>query len=197
MARVSSFRRCTMALTFFCRVMNIGSLGVLLAQKLFASIDLPEGRTHLSNGTRVSSWWSDATTTRYNTSRQCINDYYTNEVKVLNYRINGLTFTVRLQGEPFSPTTLRHIGALRFAYNVLMKEKSWKDFRMPGTDLTGEQTFFLAYGQTQCYRRQELTQYLRTQLGVYDERTALNAALIQMPEFNQAFQCAKRENKCF
>lgn len=177
--------------------MNFGSLGVLLAQKLFASIDLPEGRTHLSNGSRVSSWWSPSTTTAYNTSRQCMNKYYSDEVQRLDYEIGGMTFTVQLQGEPFSPTTLRHIAALRLTYNALMKENSLKDLRMPGTNLTGEQTFFLAYGQTQCYQRQTLTQYFRTQLGIYDERTALNAAVIQMPEFAEAFQCVKKENICF
>ena len=181
----------------FRRAMNFGSLAVLLAQKLFASIDFPEGRTHLANGTRVPSWWSAATNAAYNTSRQCMNNYYTNEVQNLSYDISGVTFTVRLQGEPFSPTTLRHIGALRFAYNALIKTNALKGFRMPGTNLTGEQTFFLAYGQTQCYQRQTLTQYFRTQLGIYDERIALNAALIHMPEFADAFQCAKKENSCF
>ncbi|CAF5096792.1 unnamed protein product, partial [Rotaria magnacalcarata] len=36
---------------------------------------------------------------------------------------------------------------------------------MPGTNLTSEQTFFLAYAQTQCYQRQPISQLLRTQLG--------------------------------
>jgi hypothetical protein len=43
----------------------------------------------------------------------------------------------------------------------------------------------------------ELLQLVRTQLGVYDERTALNAALAHMPEFAEAFQCRKRDNTCF
>jgi predicted metalloendopeptidase len=68
---------------------------------------------------------------------------------------------------------------------------------MPGTNFTSEQTFFLAYAQTQCYKRVELLQLVRTQLGVYDERTALNAALAHMPEFAEAFQCRKRDNTCF
>jgi hypothetical protein len=68
---------------------------------------------------------------------------------------------------------------------------------MPGTNFTSEQTFFLAYAQTQCYRRQDLIQLKRTQSGVYDESTALNAALIHLPEFAKAFQCTPKENKCF
>jgi hypothetical protein len=67
---------------------------------------------------------------------------------------------------------------------------------MPGTNFTREQTFFLAYAQTQCYQREEIVQYVQTQFGIYDERTALNAALIHMPEFAQAFKCQPKENKC-
>lgn len=68
---------------------------------------------------------------------------------------------------------------------------------MPGTELTNEQTFFLAYAQTQCYQRQDIIQFVLTKAGVYDERTALNTALIHMPEFAKAFQCHLKENTCF
>ena len=115
----------------------------------------------------------------------------------MTYNVNGAQIQVQLAGEPFSKTTLRHIGALRFAYETLVKNDQNKSFKMPGTNLTSEQTFFLAYAQTQCFQREELLQLLRTQLGVYDERTALNAALIHMPEFAKAFQCTPKENQCF
>jgi hypothetical protein len=128
----------------------------------------------------------------YNDSRNCITDYYVRDVKALTYNVNGFQIQVQLAGEPFSPTTLRHIGALRFAYDTLRRNDQSKPFTMPGTNLTSEQTFFLAYAQTQCYQRQELLQFIRTQIGLYDERTALNAALIHMSEFAQA-----KENKCF
>ncbi|CAF3565143.1 unnamed protein product, partial [Rotaria socialis] len=49
----------------------------------------------------------------------------------------------------------------------------------------------------QCYQRQSLLQLLRTQLGSYDEGTALNAALIHMPEFAKAFECEARKDQCF
>ncbi|CAF4742113.1 unnamed protein product [Rotaria sp. Silwood1] len=68
---------------------------------------------------------------------------------------------------------------------------------MPGTNLTNEQTFFLAYAQTQCYKRDELLQLVATQLGRYDERTALNAALVHMTEFSETFQCKPKDNQCF
>ncbi|CAF3666159.1 unnamed protein product [Rotaria sp. Silwood1] len=175
---------------------NMGSIGVLLAQKLFSSIDIPEGRTHLPNGTRYD-WWQTPTIIGYNNSRNCITNYYVNDLKTITYNVNGVPVQVQLAGEPFSPTTLRHIGALRLAYGTLIKNNDIKNFKMPGTNFTSEQTFFLSYAQTQCYQRQELLQLLRTQLGVYDERTALNVALIHMPEFAQAFQCQPKENQCF
>ena len=177
--------------------MNIGSLGVLLAQKIFASIDIPDGLTHAPNGTRVPNWWSPATAQAHNTSRKCISDYYAQEVQTLSYIISGIQVSVSLLGEPFSPTTLRHIGALRMAYNTLNITGQSSNFRLPGNDFTNEQVFFLAYAQTQCYQRQDLLQYLHTQLDSYDEKTALNAALIQMPEFARAFQCTPRANPCF
>lgn len=155
------------------------------------------GRIHSAEGIRVPDWWSPQTAQAYDTSRKCVTDYYVNEVQSIKYTVNGVAVTVRLAGEPFSPTTLRHIGALRLAYTALNMVPQPQPFRMPGTNFTSEQTFFLAYAQTQCYQRQELLQLLRTQLGVYDERTALNAALAQIPEFATAFQCAPRDNPCF
>ncbi len=133
----------------------------------------------------------------YSNSRSCITDYYINELKTITYNISNVQIQVQLAGEPFSPITLRHIGALRFAYGALNNNNQIKSFKMPGTNLTNEQTFFLAYAQTQCYQRQELSQFIRTKSGVYDERTALNTALIHMPEFAQAFQCKLKENQCF
>jgi hypothetical protein len=155
-----------------------------------------KGQAHLANGTQFN-WWAPPTVLGYNNSRNCITDYYVRDLKALIYNINGVQIQVQLAGEPFSPTTLRHIGALRFAYGALMKSEQMKSFKMPGTNYTSEQTFFLAYAQTQCYQRQELLQLIRTQLGIYDERTALNTALIHMPEFAQAFQCQPKQNKCF
>ncbi|CAF3024909.1 unnamed protein product [Rotaria sp. Silwood2] len=176
---------------------NMGSLGVLLAQKLFGSIDGPEGRVHAANGTRIPDWWSTSTDNAYNISRQCITDYYVRDIQTLSYIVYGTNVSVRLAGEPFSPTTLRHIGALRLAYTTLKENDQMKSLKMPGTNLTSEQTFFLAYAQTQCYKREDLIQFVATQLGIYDERTALNAALIHMPEFSEAFQCKEKVNKCF
>lgn len=68
---------------------------------------------------------------------------------------------------------------------------------MPATNLTSEQAFFLAYAQTQCYQRPDSLQMSQTKSGIYDERTALNAALVHMPEFSAAFQCKPRQNQCF
>jgi len=182
---------------YFYRAMNTGTLGVLLAQKMFASIDGPDGRTHDPSGIKVPDWWSTSTANAYNTSRKCITDYYVNDVQKLSYNFNGQLVSVQLAGEPFSPTTLRHIAALRFAYIAMKNDDTMTSLKMPGTNLTSEQTFFLAYAQTQCYQRFDLLQLLRTQLGAYDEKTALNAALIHMPEFSQAFQCQSRDKTCF
>ena len=195
----------------------MGSIGVLLAQKLFSSIDSQEGtshkltlsvkiehasyshigRTHAADGTLIPDWWSSQTANAYNTSRQCITNYYVNEVKSLSYNVNGAQIVVRLAGEPFSPTTLRQIGALRFAYTAMKKTDQLKSLIMPGTNLTSDQSFFLAYAQTQCFKRQEILQLVRTQVGIYDEGTALNAALIHMPEFSKAFQCPSKDTTCF
>jgi predicted metalloendopeptidase len=152
------------------------------------------GRLHAPDGTRIPDWWSTQTDSAYKAARQCITDYYVRDIKTLSYTVNGVQLLVQLAGEPFSPTTLRHIGALRVAYATL---NTTERVRQPGTNFTSEQTFFLAYAQTQCYQRQELLQLLRTQLGSYDERTALNAALINMPEFANAFQCQPKSSSCF
>ncbi|CAF3289761.1 unnamed protein product [Rotaria socialis] len=177
--------------------MNMGSLGVLLAEKLFSSIDGPEGRVYSATGTLIPDWWSVQTANAYNKSRQCITDYYVREIKTLSFNIYGIEVLVQLAGEPFSPTTLRHIGALRFAYMAFKDKDDLKSLTMPATNLTSEQTFFLAYAQTQCYQRADLLQILRTQLGVYDERLALNTALLHMPEFASAFKCEPRDDTCF
>ena len=158
---------------------------------------LPLGRFYAANGTRVPDWWSSSTANAYNESRRCITDYYVRDVLTVPYNVNGIEVSVQLAGEPFSPTTLRQIGALRFAYQAFKANDTQKSQRMPGTNLNSDQTFFLAYAQTQCHQRQGLVEVLRTQLGAYDERTALNAALVHMPEFTDAFQCPARANTCF
>ena len=185
--------------------MNFGSIGVLVAQKLFSSIDGSTDnqlsfhlhRVHSINVSPIPDWWSSSTANAYNSSRQCLVDYYRNTIKTLSYNINNEQVSVQLTGEPFSRITLRHIAALRFAYTTLKKSDIFNSLPMPGTKLTNEQTFFLAYAQSQCYQRQDLIQYRQTQSGIYDERTALNAVFVHMPEFVKVFQCQSKEQTCF
>ncbi|CAF4872111.1 unnamed protein product, partial [Rotaria sp. Silwood2] len=60
-------------------------------------------RTHLPNGTRYD-WWKSPTIIAYNNSRNCITDYYVNDLKTLTYTVNDVPVQVQLAGEPFSPT---------------------------------------------------------------------------------------------
>ncbi|CAF5194325.1 unnamed protein product, partial [Rotaria magnacalcarata] len=76
--------------------MNMGSLGVLLAEKLFASIDGPEGRVYSATGTRIPDWWSVRTADAYNKSRQCITDYYVRDIKTLSFTVYGIEVLVQL-----------------------------------------------------------------------------------------------------
>ncbi len=151
------------------------------------------------NNIYIPDWWSVSTANAYNSSYQCLADYYRNHIKTLSYNVINEQLSVQLTGKPFAQTTFRHIAALRFAYITLkiMTNSSMKSWKMPGTELTNEQTFFLAYAQTQCYQRQELIQYVQTLSGIYDEKLALNTALIHMPEFIEVFQCQFKEKTCF
>ncbi|CAF1389269.1 unnamed protein product, partial [Didymodactylos carnosus] len=186
--------------------LNFGSIGVLLAEKVFSVIDVIEGNSHLPNGTNFD-WWSTNSLQLFNQSRQCITNYYTNVIKSLSYSLNGIPVTVELKGEPFSPITLRQIGALRLAHmalnNYMNNNTEYsKNQISPGGNLTTDQQFFLAYAQTQCFKRNDLVQIVKTQLGIYDEETALNTALKHMSEFKNTFNCSSTEpmnaeNKCF
>ncbi|CAF0937244.1 unnamed protein product [Didymodactylos carnosus] len=190
--------------------LNFGSLGVLLAEKVFSVIDINEGNAYLANGTNFN-WWTTNTAKSYSESRQCITDYYTNVVQHLIYDVGGTSVTVTLSGEPFSPITLRQIGALRLAHMALNNYVSStntlgysKEHLLPilERNSTLDQQFFLAYAQSQCFKRKELIQLVLTQFGSYDEETALNTALTHMNEFKDAFNCApdrpmNTKTKCF
>ncbi|CAF4565149.1 unnamed protein product, partial [Rotaria magnacalcarata] len=80
--------------------------------------------------------WSVRTADAYNKSRQCITDYYVRDIKTLSFTVYGIEVLVQLAGEPFSPTTLRHIGALRFAYTAFKDKDDLKSLTMPATNLT-------------------------------------------------------------
>ena len=65
-------------------------------------------------------------------------------------------------------------NALRVAYLTLKQRKTDQSLTMLATNLTFEQTFFLAHAQTQCYQRR---------FDLQTDKSSLNTMLFQMSEF--------------
>lgn len=71
-------------------------------------------------------------------------------------------------------------NALRVAYLTLKQRKTDQSLTMLSTNLTFEQTFFLAHAQTQCYQRR---------FDLQTDKSSLNTMLFRMSEFVDNFHC--------
>jgi predicted metalloendopeptidase len=92
-------------------------------------------------------------------------------------------------------------GGLRIALMAL--EETLKGQKVPLKDgFTPPQRLFLGWGQVWCQNETEESAQLRAQVDPHSPgRYRVNGVVVNMPEFQQAFSCAKgsamvRENAC-
>jgi endothelin-converting enzyme/putative endopeptidase len=169
---------------------NYGNTGSTIGHELTHGFD-DEGRQFDAKG-NLRDWWTKQDADAFTQRAQCVVDQYAQYVVVDDIHINSkLT-----EGEDVAD-----LGGTILAY-VAWKEAT-KNQRLEERDgLTPDQRFFVGFAQWACEdtRPQELR--LRATVDPHSPgKYRINGVVVNLPEFQQAFQCKAgapmvRENRC-
>ncbi|XP_004523569.1 neprilysin-4 isoform X1 [Ceratitis capitata] len=129
----------------FPRSLNFGGIGVVIGHELTHGFD-DKGRLFDRNGS-IHKWWTDSSIKGFDERARCIIAQYS------NYTVGEVG--ISLNGESTQGENIADNGGLRQAFHAY---KSWlrnnpqaaADERLPGIEMTGEQLFFLNFGQVWC-----------------------------------------------
>jgi len=179
---------------FFERTMddavNFGGIGAVIGHELTHGFD-DQGRKFGPSG-NLADWWTEADAKEFEKRASCIADEYSDFTVAGGVHLNGrLTL-----GENTADN-----GGLRIAYMAL--EDTIKGQTVPARDgFSPEQRLFLGWGQIWCQNETDESAKLHAQVDPHSPgRYRVNGVVSNMPEFQQAFGCAKgapmvRENAC-
>ncbi|XP_023296054.2 neprilysin-4 isoform X1 [Lucilia cuprina] len=129
----------------FPRSLNFGGIGVVIGHELTHGFD-DKGRLFDRNGS-IHKWWSDTAIKGFDERARCIISQYG------NYTVGEVG--IALNGESTQGENIADNGGIRqafHAYKKWLKEnpQAALDERLPGINMTGEQLFFLNFGQVWC-----------------------------------------------
>jgi endothelin-converting enzyme len=155
---------------------NYGAIGAVIGHELTHGFD-DQGRKSDGNGT-LRDWWTEQDTEEFTERSRMMVEQYNEYTPVDTMRLNGnLTL-----GE-----NIADLGGLTIAYNAY--KMSLKGNEAPVSDgFTGEQRFFLGYGQV--WRRKDRDEELRNRILTdphSPSRYRVVGVLSNMPEFYAAF----------
>ena len=157
---------------------NYGNTGGTIGHELTHGFD-DEGRQFDAHG-NLADWWTPEDAKEFEKRASCISDQYSTYTIVDDIKINGkLTL-----GEDVAD-----LGGLLLAYMAWKADTAGQDLQ-PIDDLTPEQRFFIAYGQSWCTNERDETKRLRATVDPHSpEKYRTNGVVSNMPEFQQAFHC--------
>jgi putative endopeptidase len=169
---------------------NYGDTGATMGHELTHAFD-DEGSQFDAQG-NLRNWWTEADRKEFDQRAQCVVDQYSGYTIIDDIKINGkLT-----NGED-----LADLGGTLLAY--LAWKEDTKDQKLEALDdLTPEQRFFVAYGQSWCTNERDETKRLRATVDPHSpEKYRANGVVSNMKEFSSAFHCKPgqpmvRENAC-
>jgi putative endopeptidase len=169
---------------------NYGNTGGTIGHELTHGFD-DEGRQFDAHG-NLTDWWTPEDGKEFDNRASCISDQYSGYTIVDDIKINGkLTL-----GEDVAD-----LGGLLLAYMAWKADIQGQTLE-PVDDLTPEQRFFIAYGQSWCTNERDETKRLRATVDPHSpEKYRANGVVSNMPEFQQAFHCKPgspmvRQNAC-
>lgn len=169
----------------FPRALNYGSMGVFVGHELTHGFD-DIGREFDSSGNMVQ-WWSSDAVKGFQERENCFIDQYN------NFSVHGKF----LHGTLSKGENIADNGGVRQAFRVYRKwqnvnKKSKRDSTeaMPGLNLTNDQLFFVAFGQSWCnaIRPEALENRLETNYHCPGKFRVIGA-LANFEEFSEIFQC--------
>lgn len=157
---------------------NYGNTGGTIGHELTHGFD-DEGRQFDAHG-NLADWWTPEDAKEFEKRASCISDQYSTYTIVDDIKINGkLTL-----GEDVAD-----LGGLLLAYMAWKADTAGQNLA-PIDDLTPEQRFFIAYGQSWCTNERDETKRLRATVDPHSpEKYRTNGVVSNMPEFQQAFHC--------
>ncbi len=169
---------------------NYGDTGATMGHELTHAFD-DEGSQFDAQG-NLRNWWTDADRKEFEQRAQCVVDQYSGYTIIDDIKINGkLT-----NGED-----LADLGGTLLAY-LAWKEETKNQKLETLDDLTPEQRFFVAYGQSWCTNEHDETKRLRATVDPHSpDKYRANGVVSNMSEFRAAFHCKPgqpmvRENSC-
>ena len=169
---------------------NYGDTGATMGHELTHAFD-DEGSQFDAQG-NLRNWWTEADRREFELRAKCVVDQYSGYTIIDDIKINGkLT-----NGED-----LADLGGTLLAY--LAWKEDTKDQKLePVDDLTPEQRFFIAYGQSWCTNERDENKRLRATVDPHSpDKYRANGVVSNMKEFREAFHCKPgqpmvRENAC-
>ena len=157
---------------------NLGGIGMVIGHELTHGFD-DEGRQFDAQG-NLNDWWTAEDGKKFEQKAQCFVDQYSQMDAVPGLKMNGkLTL-----GENAADN-----GGMRIAFMALrdmLKENPQGEI----DGFTPEQRYFIGYGQIWCSNyRDEYARLLATTDPHSLGPQRVNGVVVNMPEFQQAFQC--------
>ena len=159
---------------------NYGNTGGTIGHELTHAFD-DEGRQFDANG-NLRDWWNEKDAQEFKSRAQCVVDQYAQYTAIDDLKIKSeLT-----QGEDIAD-----LGGLVLAW-VAWKAET-KDKVLHDQDgLTPDQRFFVGNAQWACSNTRPETARLRALTDPHSpSRYRVNGLVVNMPEFEQAFNCKK------
>ena len=157
---------------------NYGDIGATIGHELTHGFD-DEGRQFDGKG-NLEDWWTPADGRQFTQRADCVVNEYNGFVPVDDLHINGkLTL-----GE-----NLADLGGLKLAFFAWL-ERAKKQSEPNVGNLTPEQQFFVAYGQSWCENDRPETLRVQLQTDPHSPpRFRTNGVVLNLPEFQRAFAC--------
>ncbi|KAF0766804.1 hypothetical protein AaE_002896 [Aphanomyces astaci] len=132
----------------------------------------------------VNPWWSNATSTAFNTKAQCIIDQYSNIV--VKSEVNG-TVLGNISGKISLGETIADNGGLKTSFRAY--HEYLKEFPSQYTEEAGDKLFYLSFAQSACSKNTD-AYLLRSLKQTHPRgRYRVTGALQNNAEFARVFQC--------
>ena len=157
---------------------NYGNTGGTIGHELTHGFD-DEGSQFDAHG-NLKDWWTKEDREKFDARTKCVDDQYSGYTAVEDVHVNGqLTL-----GE-----NVADLGGEILAY-MAWKDKT-KDLHLQPIDgLTPEQRFFIGFAQWDCANERPEDLRMRAMTDPHSPaQYRINGVVVNMPEFQQAFQC--------
>ncbi|RQM22078.1 hypothetical protein B5M09_013988, partial [Aphanomyces astaci] len=173
---------------------NFGGIGAVIGHEITHGFD-NNGRQYDSDG-NLKQWWSNATSTAFNTKSQCIIDQYANFV--VKSEVNGAVLG-NISAEISLDENIADNGGLKTSFRAY--HEYLKKFPSQYTEEAGDKLFYLSYAQSWCSKSTDASLNMSLRGRHPPNRFRVTGALQNDAEFARVFECPtdsylNPSNKC-